>query len=88
MAAARDRCGITPAQGLSALEALRLFTTGSAAAIGEDAALRPGAKASLTVLDGDPVASPPEVLRSIGILETWVRGEPVAVPSGIVTWQR
>jgi len=86
MAAARDRCGIVPGQSLTADEALALFTTGSAGAIGESALLEAGAPASLTILDADPVLADPTALRAIGVLATWVLGRSVAVPSGVITW--
>ena len=87
MAAARDRCGIVPAQGLTAAEALALFTDGSAAAIGEEAALRPGAPASFTILGNDPVVATPDELRRAEVLGTWVLGAPIAIPAGVTTWQ-
>lgn len=86
MAAARDRCGIVPSQGLSAAEALALFTSGAASAIGEVAALVPGAPASFTILDGDPGEAAPDAVRAIGVVETRVLGAAVAVPHDVVTW--
>lgn len=87
MAAARDRCGLVPEEAITAEEALALFTTGSATAIGEDADLEPGAPASFTVLDDDPVMASPDELRRIAVLETWVDGEEVVVPEGTVVWR-
>ncbi len=86
MAAARDRCGIVPGEGLRAGEALALFTTGAAAAIGERAGLEAGAPASLTVLDGDPIDASPEALRGMAVLDTWVNGRSVPIPPGTTTW--
>lgn len=87
MATARDRCGLVPEQALTAAEALALFTTGSATAIGEDADLEPGAPASFTILDGDPVTTTPDRVRTMAVLSTWVDGAPVAIPDGVVTWR-
>jgi predicted amidohydrolase YtcJ len=87
MAAARDRCGIVPDEALEPAEALALFTDGSAAAIGDDAALRPGASATFTVLDIDPVAASPDELRAASVLATWIDGSPVQVPPGTVAWR-
>ena len=87
MAAARDRLGVVPDEGLTATEALDLFTTDAARAIGEDAALDPGAAATFTVLDIDPVAATPDELRSARVLATWVEGSAVTIPDGITAWQ-
>jgi predicted amidohydrolase YtcJ len=86
MAAARDRCGIVPAQALSPEQALALFTNGSAAAIGETAQLTPGSPADLTVLDTDPVTATPDAVRTAGVLATFVEGAEVPRPSDVVTW--
>ena len=59
MAAARDRCGLTPEQGLDAGAARHLFTEGAAAAIGEARSLQPGAAADLVVMDVDPIGDRP-----------------------------
>jgi hypothetical protein len=87
LAAARDRCGLVPEEGLDAAAALALFTAGAARAIGEDASLAPGSAASLTVLSGDPVTSDPDRVRHMKIVATWVDGEPVQIPDGITTWR-
>jgi predicted amidohydrolase YtcJ len=86
MATARDRCGLVPAEGLRPEEALALFTDWAATSIGDDASLEPGARASFTVLDTDPVVASPEELRSARVLATWVGGEHVATPPGTVAW--
>ena len=39
--------------------------------------LAPGKRADLAVLDRDPLASPPEAIRDIRVLETWKDGRPV-----------
>lgn len=86
MAAARDRCGIVPEEALTAAEALALFTSGSARAIGETASLQPGSPAACTVLDVDPVAAGPDDLRTARVLATWVDGAPVPIPEDTVVW--
>jgi predicted amidohydrolase YtcJ len=86
MAAARDRCGVVPEEALDAADALRLFTEWSSRAIGVEGRLIPGAPATFTVLDCDPVAANPEGLRSARVLSTWVDGVPVEVPPGLPVW--
>jgi len=86
MAAARDRCGIVPDEGLSPSEALAMFTTGAAAAIGEQAGFAPGAPASFTVLDGDPVTASPDGVRGLNVLDTWVAGRSISIPAGTPAW--
>jgi hypothetical protein len=86
MAAARDRCGIVPEEGLTAEEALALFTDDAARAIGDDASLIAGAPASFTVLDIDPVDSSATDLRGASVMDTWLEGMPVAIPAGTVAW--
>jgi len=80
MAAARDRCGINPDQGLTGDAALRLFTTGAAAAIGESRSLDRGAPADLMVVDRDPTLSTPDELRSARVAATYVDGNPIEFP--------
>lgn len=87
IAAARDRCGIVPEQALDAAEALALFTTGSASAVGTDAAMAKGAPASFTIVDRDPLVSTPDDVRQTHVLATWVRGTPVPIPEDVVAWQ-
>ncbi len=87
MAAARDRCGIVPAEGLTAREALGLFTVGAARAMLEPEPLIAGSPADFIVLDVDPLEATPDELRSARVLATYVSGELVDVPDGIVTWQ-
>lgn len=86
MAAARDRCGVVPREALDAADALRLFTEWSSRAIGVEGGLIPGAPATFTVLDRDPVAASPDGLRSSRILSTWVDGVRVEVPPGLPVW--
>jgi predicted amidohydrolase YtcJ len=87
MAASRDRCGLVPEEGLTAVEALRLFTSDAADAIGENGSLEPGAPASFTLLGGDPVAASPDELRTMPVRDVWVEGERVEIPAGTVAWK-
>ncbi len=87
MAAARHRAGIIPDEALTGAEALSLFSDWSAAAIGEIARLEPGAPATFTVLDRDPVAADPATLGDARALATWVNGRRVEWDLGKVTWQ-
>jgi predicted amidohydrolase YtcJ len=87
MAAARDRCGMVPAEALPAEDAFRLFTAGAAAAIGESALLAPGHPADLTVLEADPVETGADDLRRVAIRAVFVEGERVPIPDGITAWQ-
>jgi predicted amidohydrolase YtcJ len=82
MAAARDRCGIVPEEGLTAEQALSLFTDGARRAVGETAD-----SGDVVLLDRDPVSSSPDDLRRARVLATFVEGERVAVPPGVLTWQ-
>ncbi len=87
MAAARDRSGLVPEEGLGGAQALSLFTDGAARALAQPEPLRPGAPADLTVLDGDPVEAGADELRQTTVVATWVDGAPVAVPDDAVVWE-
>lgn len=87
IAAARDRCGIVPSEGLTAREALHLFTDGAARSLLEPRPLAPGSPADFIMLDVDPLEATPDELRAARVLATYVAGKPVDVPDGIVTWQ-
>ena len=86
MATARDRAGIVPEEGLTAVEALALFTTASADAIGADASLRAGGSADLTVIDVDPVTATPAELRDARVLATYVGGVRVSIDKDATVW--
>jgi predicted amidohydrolase YtcJ len=67
-------------QRVSAEEALRIFTLGSAAAEGVDDSrgrLAPGYLADFTVLDENPLTADPHGIASIPVRATYVAGEPV-----------
>jgi predicted amidohydrolase YtcJ len=78
MALARDRAGLTPHESLDAAAALRMFTEGGAAALGEPEPLAPGSPADFIVVDRDPLAATGDELRGTRVLATVVDG--VAVP--------
>lgn len=86
MALARDRAGLVPEEGLSPPSALRLFTTGAAAALGEPPPLVTGSPADLVVLDRDPVASTADQLREAAVVATLVAGAEIAVDPGHEVW--
>lgn len=86
IALARDRAGIVPEEGLSAESAFRLFTSGSALALGEPEPLAVGSPADLLIVDRDPVMSTPDEVRATEVIETWIAGEPVSVDRSVSTW--
>jgi predicted amidohydrolase YtcJ len=64
-------------QKLTIAEALAAYTQGSAYAEFQDTAkgtLRPGALADFVLLSADVLAIPPEQLREVKVLKTWVGG--------------
>lgn len=87
IAAARDRCGIVPEEGLTAGEALGLFTTGAARSLLEAEPLAVGSPADFVVLDVDPLDATPDQLRAARVLATYIDGHLVEIPSGITSWQ-
>lgn len=86
IAAARDRCGIVPEQGLTAAEALDLFTVGAAHALGEPRPLAPGSPADFLILDRDPTTCSPSELREASVLATFVDGTLVDVDRSATVW--
>lgn len=76
-----DRPDLPPilrSEGLTAVQALDGYTTAAAIAAGvehEEGAIRPGALADLTVLEGDPLAVSPEEFAALPVLATVVGGE-------------
>ena len=87
MAAARDRGGLVPEEGLSGAQALALFTDNAALAMGESEPLAVGSPADFVVLDLDPVEASPDELRRAHVLATWIDGEAVPFPDNLVTWK-
>ena len=82
MAAARQRLTASGArlgwsERLSARSALALFTTGAAAALGDDRLGRivPGGPADLVVVDRDPLRTAAEALADTQVLLTMIDGE-------------
>lgn len=86
MAAAMDRYGITTEERLSGTEALRLFTSGGAAALREPEPLSIGSPADLAVLSVDPTTASAGDVHNASVLETYVDGEPVEVDRTLPTW--
>ncbi|MDJ0790458.1 MAG: amidohydrolase [Acidimicrobiia bacterium] len=86
MAAAVDRCGISPSEALTAHQAVDMFTTGAAAAIDEPTPLDTGTSADLVVLDRDVSEATPEEIRNATVLATYVAGEPVAWDPSPPAW--
>lgn len=86
MAAAMDRFGITPNERMSGLEALALFTSGSARALREPAPLSVGAPADLVLLDCDPSTASAHELRNAHVLDTYIDGRPVDVDRSLPVW--
>lgn len=69
--------GWLPSECISAADALRIYTAGSAAAAGREHELgriAPGYLADFVVLDQDPLAVDPEQLQSTKVLATYLGG--------------
>jgi predicted amidohydrolase YtcJ len=69
-----------PEQAVGVVEAIHMYTLGSAWAIGTDdveGSITPGKLANLVVLSDDPRAVPPARIRELTVAETWVDGERV-----------
>jgi len=86
MALARDRAGIVPEQGLSAVAAFAMYTTGAARALREPRPLSVGSPADFALVDRDPVTATPGELRRTEVIATYVDGEPVAVGGAGPIW--
>lgn len=76
IAAARHRYGVVESEGLTAGQALDLFTSGAAHALRAPRPLDIGSPANLTVLEDDPMTTSPGSLPSLRIADTWVDGRP------------
>ena len=66
-----------PAEALTPIEALRAYTTGAAAALGQErtrGAIAVGLLADLAVLDADPLAVPADRLGAIRPMATMLDG--------------
>lgn len=74
--AARHRFGFLPDESLTGPEALDMFTTGAAQALGVDHSLEPGRPATFTVLQADPTSGPPRQVTAAGVAASWIDGEP------------
>lgn len=87
IAAARDRCGIVPAEALRPQEALDLFTTDAARAMLEPTPLAVGSPADFVVLDIDPLTATPDEVRDAEVLATYVDGQRVPVGGVDRVWR-
>ena len=71
-----------PEEAVSAEMALRAYTLDAARAAGLDAdrgALMAGKRADFLVLSDNPLECPPEAIKDIQVLQTWVQGVPIMV---------
>ncbi len=87
IATARDRCGIVPDQGLTAQEALDLFTRDAARSMLEPEPLAVDSPADFIVLDVDPLHATPDELRDAEVLATYIDGTQVPVGSVDRVWR-
>jgi predicted amidohydrolase YtcJ len=74
------REGFEPQQGISAEQAIRMYTIDAAYAQFEESvkgSITPGKRADLIVLSANPAAVPPEEIRGIGVEQTMVGGRVV-----------
>ena len=74
------REGFEVEQGISAAEALRMFTIDAAHAQfeeGEKGSIRPGKRADFAMLSANPVSVPAEEIRDIRVEQTIVGGRAV-----------
>ena len=86
IAAARDRAGMIPAEGLDPGRALALFTDGAARVMREPPPLAPGSPADFIVLDVDPLKADPEALRRADVEAVWLDGKPADLPPEAPLW--
>ncbi len=86
IAAAIDRHGIGPDEAVTVDQALEMFTTGAAAAMGFPPPLSEGAPANLAILDGDPASMGPSDIRRAHLLATFIDGKSPALPADQLDW--
>jgi predicted amidohydrolase YtcJ len=73
---------VDPQEAVPAEAALRAYTLDAARAArldGDRGSLVPGKRADFLVLSGDPLACPPEGIKDLRVLQTWVKGRPIMV---------
>jgi predicted amidohydrolase YtcJ len=71
------REGFEPQQGITAAEAVRMFTADAAYAQAEETvkgSITPGKRADLVVLSANPVSAPPDKIREIRVEKTVIGG--------------
>ncbi|MCP3973240.1 MAG: amidohydrolase [bacterium] len=86
MALARDRAGLVPAEALTASQALALYTTSAAKALGELPPLAVGSPADFVIVDRDPIESSPDEVRATQVIATFVGGQLVDVSNAGHWW--
>lgn len=75
-----DGSVVGPTESISIEEALRCYTTSAADALGmagRAGVISEGAAADLVVLSGDPLATDPDRLEDLRVVQTWVDGRQV-----------
>jgi predicted amidohydrolase YtcJ len=77
MALCRDRAGIVPEEAISPEQALAVYTTSAARALGEPEPLAIGSPADFVVVDRDPISATPDELRETVVIDTYVAGRRV-----------
>lgn len=77
MALCRDRAGIVPEEAITPEQALAMYTSSAARALGEPEPLAVGSPADLVVVDRDPINATPEEVRGTVVIDTYVAGERV-----------
>lgn len=73
-------------EGLTAIEALRMYTTNAAMATGretEEGTLSVGKRANLAILDTNPLICSEDELRSATVMQTWVDGQRIFDRAGV-----
>ena len=85
-ALARHRAGLVPQEGVTASQALAMFTTNGAAALGEPPPLEAGSSADFIVVDRDPLLASPDDLVDTQVVATYSRGAAIEVDRSLPTW--
>jgi predicted amidohydrolase YtcJ len=86
VAAAMDRYGIAPDERLTGTEALSLFTSGAARALGESEPLSIGSPADVVVIDTNPTTASSSAIRNAAVLATFVDGVAIEVDRTESVW--
>lgn len=86
MALCRDRAGLVLEEALSAGQALALYTTNAAKALGEPEPLSAGSPADFVVVEADPLEASPDELRATEVIATYVGGHEIAFDRSTGWW--